>query len=128
MTPITAADKAFDLLDATDQVDRELGLLCCLLNYTGRRITETLDPTLADLDLKRAVLYLRETKNGDSIEVHLPPIVVQKFKDMPPRPFRDGSKGRSQEMLTCRFLSARRIGAYSASTTAATCADSSPKR
>jgi integrase len=97
-------DQAFPLLDAADQVDREFGLLCCLLNYTGRRITETLDPTLADLDLKRAVLLLRDTKNGDPVEVHLPPIVVQKFKDMPPRPFRDGSKGRSQEDAGVPFL------------------------
>jgi integrase len=97
-------DQAFALLDAADQVDREFGLLCCLLNYTGRRITETLDPPLADLDLKRAVLLLRDTKNGEPVEAHLPPIVVQKFKDMPPRPFRDGSKGRSQEDAGVPFL------------------------
>src|ERR1700729_2698084 len=89
-------ENAFALLAAADEIDREFGLLCCTLLYTGRRIGETLNAKLGDLNLDRSVLYLRETKNGDAVEVHLPPIVVEKFRQMKPRPFREGSSGRSQ--------------------------------
>ena len=97
-------DDAFALLAAADELDSEFGLLCCILLYTGRRITETLKAKLRDLNLDRSVLYLRETKNGDAVEVHLPPIVVQKFRHMTPRPFREGSSGRSQTDAGVPFL------------------------
>ena len=97
-------DDAFALLAAADELDREFGLLCCMLLYTGRRIGETLKAKLGDLNLDRSVLYLRETKNGDAVEVHLPPIVVQKFRLMTSRPFREGSSGRSQIDAGVPFL------------------------
>jgi integrase len=97
-------DEAFALLKAAEQIDSEFGLLCYVLLYTGRRISETLNSKLRDLNLDRSVVYLRDTKNGEAVEVHLPPIVVQKFRAMKPRPFRDGSAGRSQADAGVLFL------------------------
>ena len=75
-------DEAFAFLEAAEHIDREFGLLCCMLLYTGRRISETLNAKLRDLNLDRSVVYLRATKNGEAVEVHLPPIVLQKFRTM----------------------------------------------
>jgi integrase len=97
-------DQAFALLEAADEIDREFGLLCYVLLYTGRRISETLKAKLGDLNLDRSVLYLRDTKNREAVEVHLPPIVVQKFCAMPARPHREGSGGRSQADAGVAFL------------------------
>ena len=97
-------EQAFALLEAADQLDREFGLLCYVLLYTGRRISETLNAKLRDLNLDRSVVYLRKTKNGEAVEVHLPPIVVKRFRAMTPRPFRDGSAGRSQADAGLPFL------------------------
>jgi integrase len=97
-------DQAFALLETAEQIDRELGLLCCVLLYTGRRISETLNAKLRDLNLERSVIYLRDTKNGEAVEVHLPPIVVHKFRTMTPRPFREASAGRNQADAGVHFL------------------------
>jgi integrase len=97
-------DQAFALLKAAEHIDLEFGLLCYVLLYTGRRISETLNAKLGDLYLDRSAVYLRDTKNGEAVEVYLPPIVVQKFRAMNPRPFRDGSAGRSQTDAGIAFL------------------------
>jgi integrase len=97
-------DQAFALIEAAEQIDREFGLLCYVLLYTGRRISEMLNATLRDLNLDRSVVYLRDTKNGEAVEVHLPPIVIQKLSTMAPRPFREGSAGRSQADAGVAFL------------------------
>jgi integrase len=70
-------DQAFNLLDAADAIDREFGLLCYTLLYTGRRIGDLLNPhtKLRNLNLQRGTLYLGKTKNGDPVTVPLPPIV-----------------------------------------------------
>ncbi|MFZ0151237.1 MAG: tyrosine-type recombinase/integrase [Xanthobacteraceae bacterium] len=81
-------EQAFALLNECEAIDREFGLLCYTLLYTGRRISETLNAKLRDLNLSRSTLYLRNTKNGEPVTVHLPPILTQKFLDMPPRPIR----------------------------------------
>lgn len=97
-------EQAFHLLDAAEQIDLEFGLLCYVLTYTGRRISEILNAKLGDLNLDRATLYLRKTKTDDPVEVYLPPIVVKKFRVMPPRPHREGSAGRSQADAGVPFL------------------------
>jgi integrase len=110
-------DQAFDLLDAADAIDREFGLLCYTLLYTGRRIGDLLNPNtkLRNLNLQRGTLYLGKTKNGDPVTVPLPPIVVEKFKAMPPRPsrpskitakvpLRNGAVGMSQRGAGGPFL------------------------
>ena len=100
-------DQAFALLDEADKIDREFGLLCTTCLYTGRRIGELLndDTKLRNLNLKRGTLYLRDTKNGEAVTVHLPPILVAKFKAMLPRAFRHGmNKGRSQISAGVPFL------------------------
>jgi integrase len=100
-------DQAFALLDAAESIDLEFGLLCYTLLYTGRRIGDLLndDTKLRNLNLKRTTLYLRDTKNAEAATVHLPPIVIEKFKAMPPRPYRLGKiKGRSQFGAGMPFL------------------------
>jgi hypothetical protein len=83
-------DQAFALLEIADAIDREFGLLCHTLLYTGRRIGDLLSPNtkLRNLNLDRGTLYLGKTQNGEPVNVHLPPHVVEKFKAMPPRPSR----------------------------------------
>jgi integrase len=100
-------DQAFRLLEAAEAIDREFGLLCYALLYTGRRIGETLNAKLRDLKLDAGTLYLPETKNGDAVTVHLPPILIEAFRAMPQRQTRpskatsaralgNGEAGRSQ--------------------------------
>jgi integrase len=69
-------EQAFALLASAAILDREFGLLCTTLLYTGMRISEALAAKLRHLNLDRATLYLPETKNGDERTVHLPPVVV----------------------------------------------------
>jgi integrase len=100
-------EQAFALLDAAENIDLEFGLLCYTLLYTGRRIGDLLndDTKLRNLNLRRATLYLRDSKNSEAVTVHLPPVVVEKFKAMPPRPYRPGKiKGRSQFGAGVPFL------------------------
>jgi integrase len=99
-------DQAFALCNAADDIDREFGLLCWTLLYTGRRIGDLLNPNtkLRNLNLraKEPTLYIGKTKNGDPVTVPLPPIVVEKFKTIPPRPLRKG--GMSQKGAGVPFL------------------------
>jgi integrase len=108
-------DQAFALLDSAEQIDAEFGLLCYTLLYTGRRIGETLNTKLRNLNLHRAELYLRDTKNGEAVTIHLPPVVVRKFRTIPARQVRPhkanadrrltrGEAGRSQFDAGVPFL------------------------
>ena len=69
-------DQAFALCNAADDIDREFGLLCWTLLYTGRRIGDLLNPNtkLRNLNLraKEPTLYIGKTKNGDPVTVPLP--------------------------------------------------------
>lgn len=67
---------AFKLLDAASATDKRLGALMTFLLYAGPRLSEALRLTWADLDLTAATALLRQTKNGESIVVHLPPPAV----------------------------------------------------
>jgi integrase len=87
-------EQAFALIGEACKLDAEFGLFCLTLCYTGRRLSETLDARLRHLKLDQALLYMPDTKNGEPSPVHLPPIVVQAFRAMPPRPARVG--GRKQ--------------------------------
>jgi integrase len=102
-------DQAFALLAEADKIDREFGLLCTTLLYTGRRIGDLLNPNtrLRNLNLlaKEPTLYIGKTKNGDPVTVPLPPIVVEKFKAMPPRSLR--KTGMSQADAGVPFLERR---------------------
>ena len=107
--------QAFSLLASAAALDREFGLLCTTLLYTGMRISEALAAKLRHMHLDRAALYLPATKNGDARTVHLPPIVVQAFYKMRPRTARPnklsathalarGEPGRSQVDAGIAFL------------------------
>lgn len=78
-------DQAWALFTAADKVDAELGLLCRFLVYTGLRIDEALSRPLSDLRIDRAYLYLPDSKTGEPRGCHLPPDLVQWFKQQQPR-------------------------------------------
>jgi integrase len=78
-------EQAFRLFRAADQVDREFGLLCRFLLYTGMRLGEALSLELRQLHLDRAYVYLSDSKNGEPRGCHLPPFLVEAFKSQPPR-------------------------------------------
>jgi integrase len=97
-------EQAFSLLNAAVEIDQEFGLLCITLLYTGMRISEALAAKLRHLNLggDAPMLYLPKTKNREARSVFLPPIVVEAFRAMPPRPKREG--GRSQDGAGLTFL------------------------
>jgi integrase len=108
-------EQAFALLAAAEGLDREFGLLCTTLVYTGMRISEALGARMRHLTINRGALYLPETKNGEARMVHLPPVVIEAFKAMPPRTARPnrtttiralarGEPGRSQIDAGVSFL------------------------
>ena len=99
-------DQAWALLAAASKQDAEFGLFCLTLLYTGMRLGDPLKARLRDLKLDQALLYLPKTKNGEPRPVHLPPVVVEAMRAMPPRAARprkmdgitlaNGAAGRSQ--------------------------------
>lgn len=107
-------EQAFEALKAAHEIDAEFGLLCLVYCYTGRRLSEIIDAKLRHLKLDNALLYLPDTKNGEPSPVHLPPIVVQAFRDQPPRIRRprkavgarlaNGAGGRSRADAGVPFL------------------------
>jgi integrase len=94
--------QAFELLGHAADIDAEFGLFCLTLLYTGERLSEPLRCELRHLMLDQAMLYVPDTKNGLPRPVHLPPIVINAFRTMPPRPERLG--GRSQDDAGVPFL------------------------
>jgi integrase len=107
--------QAFFLLDAANAIDREFGLLCTTLLYTGMRIGEALSAKLGHLQLDRAALYVPDPKNEEPRTVYLPSIVVKAFQNMPSRKIRPrkastaqtlprGEAGRSQLDAGVPFL------------------------
>jgi integrase len=94
-TKFLEPEDAFALLLQCYAEDPEFGLFCELLCYTGMRLSEPLQAQLKDLNLRRAQLTLYNTKNGEQRVVHLPPNVVQAFREQPPRRSRHHSvRGR----------------------------------
>lgn len=99
-------EQAFALVAAATKQDREFGLFCLTLLYTGMRLGDIVRARLRDLKLDQALLYLPKTKNDNARGVHLPPIVIEAMRAMPPRPARqrkaagsplpNGAAGRSQ--------------------------------
>jgi integrase len=95
-------EQAFPLIDHCYDIDEEFGLYCMTLLYTGERLSEPLRACLRHLNLKEALLYVPDTKNGEPRPVHLPPALIKAFRAMPPRPKRIG--GRSQQDAGTPFL------------------------
>jgi integrase len=78
-------DQAFAALNAADEIDLEFGLLCETLLYTGMRLHEALSRHLRHLRIERAYLYLPDSKTGEPRGCHLPPELVRRFREQPPR-------------------------------------------
>lgn len=111
-------DQAFAVINEAYAIEPEFGLFCLTLLYTGMRLGDATDDAIVRglrLDAKpSAILYLRDTKNGEPRPVHLPPVVVQAFRDQPPRPERprkadgqvlaNGAAGRSRQGAGVPFL------------------------
>ncbi len=107
-------EQAFPLIDAAYEIDPEFGLFCLTLLYTGMRLGDPIKSKLRDLKLNEALLYVPDSKNGEPRPVHLPPVVVEAFRDQPPRtarprkasgePLANGAAGRSRRDAGVPFL------------------------
>lgn len=95
-------EQAFPLIANCYKVDEEFGLFCLTLCYTGERLSEPLKARLRNLNLGQSMLYIPDTKNGDPRPVHLPPVVVEAFRNMRPRPVLTAS--RSSDHAGIPFL------------------------
>lgn len=89
-------DQAFDAIAEAYGLDPEFGLLCLCYLYTGRRMSDFLNAKLRQLKLEQALIYLPDTKNGDPVPVHLPPVLVQAFRNQPPRKARPHRTGTTR--------------------------------
>src|SRR5258706_12481412 len=107
-------EQAFPLIDAAYEIDPEFGLFCLTLLYPGMRLGDPIKSKLRDLKLNEALLYVPDSKNGEPRPVHLPPVVVEAFRDQPPRtarprkasgePLANGAAGRSRRDAGVPFL------------------------
>jgi integrase len=77
--------QAFPLIDAAYELEPEFGLFCLTLLYTGMRLSDPIRAKVRDLKLGEALLYVPDTKSGEPRPVHLPPVLVEAFRDQPPR-------------------------------------------
>lgn len=106
--------QAFRLFAEADKIEREFGLLCRFLCYTGMRLGEALAVCLRDVRLDRSFVYLPDSKTGEPRGCHLPPFLVAAIKKQPPRPVRliaakgrrfiKGDGGRAQRGAGVPFL------------------------
>lgn len=76
-------DQAFALFKAADKIEAEFGLFLRTLCYTGMRLSECLNITLREINLKTATIYLPDTKNGEARPVHLPAHLVAALANHP---------------------------------------------
>jgi integrase len=107
-------EQAFPLIDAAYELEPEFGLFCLTLLYTGMRLGDPIKSRLRDLKLGEALLYVPDTKNGEPRPVHLPPVLVDAFRDQPPRTARprkaagvalaNGAAGQSRRDAGVPFL------------------------
>lgn len=93
-------DQAFRLFVEADKLDPEFGLLCRFLTYTGMRLGEALDVRVSDLRLDRSLVYLPDSKNGEPRGCHLPPVLVEAFRDQPPRAFKPVVRNKAGHYVT----------------------------
>jgi len=107
-------EQAFALIDAAYEIEPEFGLFCMTLLYTGMRLGDPIKAKLRDLKLGEVLLYVPDTKNGEPRPVHLPPVLVEAFRDQPPRtarprradgePLANGAAGQSRRDAGVPFL------------------------
>lgn len=77
-------EQAGRLFQAADVIDREFGLLCRFLCYTGCRLSEgTVRLRTDNLRLSEGFAYIPTTKNGEPRPVHLPPHLVAALANHP---------------------------------------------
>lgn len=72
------------LLASAWALEPRFGALLTFLLGTGCRIGEALRLEWRDIDLTRSYALIRETKNGDSRPVHLPPAIIGALEKMLP--------------------------------------------
>ena len=117
-------EQAFPLIDTAYAIEPEFGLFCLTLLYTGMRLSDPIRARLRDLKLGEALLYVPDTKNGEPRPVHLPPVVVQAFRDQPARTgsapqgrpayrWRTVPQASRGATLACRSSIAARMKSYS---------------
>jgi integrase len=76
-------EQAFALFAAADTLSLEFGLFLRLLCYTGMRLNEAEQITIANVHLGAADLYIPKTKNKDPRNVHLTPELVAALANHP---------------------------------------------
>jgi integrase len=99
-------EPAFRVVAEAYAIEYEFGLFCETLLYTGMRLSEPLRARLRDIRLDQALLYIGDSKNGEPRPVHLPPHMVDAYRNAPPRmgrprkadgmPLGNGAAGRSR--------------------------------
>jgi integrase len=107
-------EQAFPLIDAAYEIEPEFGLFCLTLLYTGMRLSDPIRAKLRDLKLGEELLYVPDTKNGEPRPVHLPPVLVEAFRNQPARierprkvsglPLANGAAGQSRRDAGVPFL------------------------
>lgn len=108
-------EQAEALLAEAVKIDREFGLLCTFLLFTGLRLSEgTLWFTCDKLRLAESFAFIPRTKNGEPRPVHIPPQVVAALANHPrglergaERVFRHRPSGRLYKLL---YEAAERAG------------------
>lgn len=76
-------DEADALIKAAMDREPEFGIFLTFLLYTGCRLSEGLFLAVDDVNLQHATALVRDTKNGTSRLVHLPPVVVAALASHP---------------------------------------------
>jgi integrase len=82
--------EAARLLAGASSVDREFGIFCAWLLYTGLRLSEGLRVSCRAVDLSAGFAHVEVTKNGAPRPVHLPPVLVAELATHPRGLGRDG--------------------------------------
>lgn len=76
-TTFLSVSQAEKLFNAANEIDAEFSAFLVFLCYTGCRLSEACGLKSADVHLEEGWAYVRDTKNGESRTVFLPPVVVQ---------------------------------------------------
>lgn len=75
--------QAFAVFKAADEIDSEFGLFLKTLCYTGLRLHEALHLQIDKLNLQDSYVQAFNSKNGETMGVYLPPVLVAALANHP---------------------------------------------
>ena len=102
-------EEAFALMASATSLNARFGALITFLLYCGPRLSEALRLEWQDVDLMEGTAFLRRTKNGSPIALHLPPFVVSALANI------QADNGRVFQLTKCGRLYALMAQAEKAS-------------